>query len=177
MAETVADRVDDELDVVILEDGGRGYVHTWLAYDGRHYDAECVEGVADHRDLPFFERHPEAAIHLEPESTDPAQVRHRGEAPLYPSFLSPDRSDWGPVDRRAFLKFVVAGIAAGLVLFLVGYAGQWAIRTQAVGWPSSIGVLMYDIELVGELLVIISPIVFYLILPAHLETLRRDRSG
>lgn len=84
VAETVVDRVDDELDARILEDGGRGYAHTWIACDGRHYDAECVEGVTDHHDLPFFQRHSEAAVHVEPGSVDQATVRNRGREPLYP---------------------------------------------------------------------------------------------
>jgi hypothetical protein len=84
VAETVVDRVEDELDARILEDGGRGYAHTWIACDGRHDDAECVEGVADHHDLPFFQRHPEAAVHVEPGAVAQATVRNRGREPLYP---------------------------------------------------------------------------------------------
>lgn len=30
--------------------------HVWLYADGRHYDAECPEGVENFFDLPFFER-------------------------------------------------------------------------------------------------------------------------
>lgn len=84
VAETVADRVGDECDGRILEDGGRGFVHTWLVHDGHHYDAECIEGVEDHPELPFFQRHPEAAVHVEPGTADQAAVRSRGTEPLYP---------------------------------------------------------------------------------------------
>jgi hypothetical protein len=30
--------------------------HAWIFYDGRHYDAECAQGVEDWRDLPVFRR-------------------------------------------------------------------------------------------------------------------------
>lgn len=84
VAETVAERVDDQYDVRILEDGGRGFAHTWIAVDGRHYDAECIEGVEDYTELPFFRRHPEAAIRVEDATTAHADIRKRGVVPLYP---------------------------------------------------------------------------------------------
>mgnify|MGYP006289626547 CR=1 FL=1 len=84
VAETVQDRLGDQYDLQILEDGGRGFVHTWIMYDGRHYDAERPEGVDDYHDLPFFERHPEAAMHVEPDTADQAELRRRGVEPLYP---------------------------------------------------------------------------------------------
>jgi len=31
--------------------------HAWVAVDGRHYDAECPEGVASFFDLPLFRRY------------------------------------------------------------------------------------------------------------------------
>lgn len=84
VAETVVDRVGDQYDLQILEDGGRGFVHTWIAYAGRHYDAECTDGVDDYQDLPFFQRHPEAVIRVEPGTADQAAIRTRGIQPLYP---------------------------------------------------------------------------------------------
>lgn len=84
VANSVAERVGDRYDVQILEDGGRGFAHTWIAIDGRHYDAECIEGVDDYRGLPFFRRHPEAAVHVEPGTTGQADIRNRGTEPLYP---------------------------------------------------------------------------------------------
>ncbi len=30
--------------------------HAWITFDGRHYDAECLEGVNNANDLPFFKR-------------------------------------------------------------------------------------------------------------------------
>lgn len=84
VAETVVDRVGDDHDVQILEDGGRGFVHTWIRHDGRHYDAECIEGVTDYRNLPFFQRHPEAVVHVEPGDVKQSTIRNRGKGPLYP---------------------------------------------------------------------------------------------
>lgn len=81
VAETVAGRVDDQLDVRILEDGAMGMAHVWIACEGRHYDAECPDGVTDYRDLPFFRRHPEAVMHVEPGSVSLATVRNRTTAP------------------------------------------------------------------------------------------------
>lgn len=84
VAETVAERVGDEYDVRVLEDGARGYAHVWLSVDGRHYDAERIEGVDDYTELPFFRRHPEAVVHTEPGTTSLAELRRRGFEPLYP---------------------------------------------------------------------------------------------
>jgi hypothetical protein len=30
------------------------YAHFWILWNGKHYDAEYIEGVVNHRDLPFF---------------------------------------------------------------------------------------------------------------------------
>lgn len=84
VAESVADELGDEYELQILEDGGRGFVHTWIAWNGRHYDAERPEGVDDYHDLPFFTRHPEAAIHVERATADPADIRRRFGDALYP---------------------------------------------------------------------------------------------
>lgn len=35
---------------------GPGLGHTWVKYQGRHYDAECLDGVENRNDLPFFKR-------------------------------------------------------------------------------------------------------------------------
>lgn len=84
VADTVAERVGDRCDITVLEDGGHGFAHTWLYQAGSHFDAECIDGVADHRELPFFQRHPKAAMHVEPGDLAHDSVRHRGEGPLYP---------------------------------------------------------------------------------------------
>ncbi len=87
VAQEVIDRLDDDVEVEILEDGGRGFAHTWIAHGGRHYDAECVDGVTNYRNLPFFKRHPEAALHVESDSPDHASLRNRGKKPLYPKIF------------------------------------------------------------------------------------------
>lgn len=33
--------------------------HAWVTCEGKHYDAEALEGVDDWQDLPFFRRRPE----------------------------------------------------------------------------------------------------------------------
>ena len=159
VAETVAGRIDD--DVQILEDGGRGFVHTWLYSDGRHYDAECVDGVVDYRDLPFFQRHPEAAVHVEPGTVDPASLRNRGGAPLYPEALSPDAP--GGLRRTVSatdLQYAAAGVLLGVVLFALGWGGEWAIDGHLLLRTAELRTLFLDLEIVGELLVLVSPVVF-----------------
>ena len=37
------------------EDGWK-LVRTWVEFEGLHFDAECINGVADPSDLPFFKR-------------------------------------------------------------------------------------------------------------------------
>jgi len=166
VAETVAGRLDD--DVQILEDGGRGFVHTWLYSDGRHYDAECVDGVADYRDLPFFQRHPEAAVHVEPGTVDPASLRNRGGAPLYPEALSPDAP--GGLRRTVSatdLRYAAAGVVLGVVLFALGWGGEWAIDGHLLLRTAELRTLFLDLEIVGELLVLVSPVVFLVLRPAQ----------
>jgi len=34
------------------------YPHIWIKYEGKHYDAECLDGVSNPRDLPFFGDNP-----------------------------------------------------------------------------------------------------------------------
>lgn len=168
VAETVADRVSDEEDVDILEDGGRGYVHTWIRWQGRHYDAECLDGVTDYRDLPFFDRHPEAANRVEPESTDPVSLRHRGGEQLYPAIFARDTSaERTPIDRAPYRKLVAVGVGVGLALLVIGAAGEWAIHQQIARVPTVFGVVFQDFEYLGAVIALVSPIVFYGILPVH----------
>ncbi|MFB6354832.1 MAG: hypothetical protein ABEJ92_12195 [Halobacteriales archaeon] len=166
VAESVAERLDEE--VVVLEDGGRGYVHTWLARDGRHYDAECVEGVDDYRELPFFRRHPEAAVGVEPGTADPAAVRNRGSTPLYPGALdrdSPATGRW--IDAVTYRRHAVAGVLLGLALLALGTAGEWALGRHLLAAPTGLRALLVDLELLGELLALVAPVVFFVLLPGR----------
>lgn len=173
VAETVADRVGEEVDVQVLEDGGRGHAHIWLYAAGRHYDAECVEGVADHRDLPFFRRHPDAAIRIEPRTVDQATVRTRSQSggfrDLYPPGYGPDEP---AVDHGRYARFAVAGVALGVVLVLLGLGGEWALATHLVGASGRLGALFRELEIVGGVLAVVAPVAFLLLLPAQ-----RARAG
>ncbi len=168
VAETVAERVDDELDIEVLEDGGRGFVHVWVAHDGRHYDAERVEGVTDYRDLPFFQRHPEAAVHVEQGTVSPATLRQRCMEPLYPEIVgidSPSESDRVPT--ALYWKYALAGLLLGGVLVAIGLGGEWALQRHLVGGSARLHTLFVDIEVIGELVLLVSPIVFFVLLPAQ----------
>lgn len=43
-----------EFDVCNFTDFGDLPSHVWVWFDGKHYDAECPEGVEDWRKLPLF---------------------------------------------------------------------------------------------------------------------------
>lgn len=168
VAETVVERVGDELDVEIIEDGGRGYVHTWVHHDGRHYDAECVQGVDDYHHLPFFERHPEAAVNVEPGAVDPAALRRRGLDPVHPA--GPAAGATTHADREdaaTHVKLTIADMAVGIALFGLGLLGEWVARRSVLDHAEPLRTLFVDVELLGEFVILMSPIVFLLILPAH----------
>lgn len=137
-------------------------------YDGRHYDAECIDGVADYRDLPFFQRQPEAAMRLEPYTANPATVRNRGREPLYPAVLTPAGTN-GPrwVDTATYRRYAVAGVLIGLGLLAVGLGGEWAIHRHLLGRTALLQVLFVDFEIIGQLVALVSPLVFFVLLPAH----------
>jgi len=46
---------EEMVEVHEVREGG-WLVHAWVEFDGWHFDAECVEGVMDPSDLPFFRR-------------------------------------------------------------------------------------------------------------------------
>lgn len=166
VAETVAERLGDEYGLEVVTDGGRGFVHTWIAYEGRHYDAECVEGVADYQALPFFRRHPEAVVHAERGTADGAALRHRGLVPLYPETVDPDptgETGWPATesDRRSALLAVLLG----LVLLAVGVSGEWAIQRHLLANPGGLRTLLVDAEILGELVVLVAPVVFLVLRP------------
>lgn len=168
VAETVIENLGDEIDVEILEDGGRGFVHTWIAHDGCHYDAECVGGVDNHRDLPFFQRHPEAAIQVETDTVDPAILRQRGKEPLYPNiftFESPGESS--RISRTRYWKLALAGVLLGGVLIAFGLSGEWALDRDLIHQSVPLRTLFIDLEIIGELILLVSPIIFFWLLPAH----------
>lgn len=168
VAQTVTERLGDDTGVEILEDGGRGYVHTWIHYDGSHYDAECVEGVTDYRDLPFFQRHPEAAIHVEPGGGNRAGLRKRGSRPLYPEgFSFASRSVSRPVLWTMYWKYGLAALLFGVVLVVAGLSGEWALHRHLISESAALRTLFIDLEIVGEVLLLVSPFVFFVLLPAQ----------
>lgn len=177
VAETVAEQVSPEPEVEILEDGGRGFVHTWVRSDGRHFDAECIEGVTDYRALPFFQRHPEAVVHPEPGQVDAAAIRTRGIEPLYPPRLRPDDSGRGfTVPSSSSRKFALLGVLVGLLLLSVGIVGEWAIHGHILHPATWLTALFRDFQLAGELIVLVAPLIFLLFYPAHHEDATRYRA-
>lgn len=168
VAETVVERLDDNADIEIVEDGGRGSFHTWITYDGCHYDAECVEGVADHRDLPFFKRHPEAAIHIEPATADSAALRQRGKESVNPTVLTFNfAGDISPESRIEDWKYVLAGLLLGGTLIAVGLSGEWALHRHLILQSAHLQTLFIDLEIIGEFVLLVSPVVFLVLVPAH----------
>lgn len=175
VAETVAEQVPPGTEVEILEDGGRGFVHTWVRSDGHHYDAECIEGVTDYRALPFFQRHPEALVHLEPGQVNPADIRSRRMEPLYPprSRLT-DSGRAVTVLGSSSRKYALGGVLLGFILLAAGLAGGWAIHAGLLQRSTWLAVLFQDFEIAGELLVLVAPVIFLIFLPAHREELSRN---
>lgn len=51
--EEFAGYVEDHLDGVSVEEAEG---HLWVKWNGRHYDAECLEGVEHPKDLPVYKR-------------------------------------------------------------------------------------------------------------------------
>lgn len=45
-------------------------IHTWIEVDGKHYDAEVVEGVDDPHDLPLWKRLTNARLETAAEACD-----------------------------------------------------------------------------------------------------------
>lgn len=167
VARSVVEAVDDDA-IDIVEDGGKGYVHTWIHCDGRHYDAECIEGVEDYHQLPFFQRHPEAAMHVEPVTTDPGALRNRGGGTLYPPGLTPGRSERSgrtvaPSDKR----WALAAMLGGILLVSISFGGEWAIRQYLLQVSASMQALLVDLELIGFVVLLAAPVVFLFIRPAH----------
>jgi hypothetical protein len=60
-AKSVKDTLSNPVDLSIYSYGfdSNGYTshaHKWIFYDGKHYDAECPEGVKNPSKLPIFQR-------------------------------------------------------------------------------------------------------------------------
>lgn len=168
VAQTVTNRLDDDIDVKILQDGGRGYVHTWIYHDGSHYDAECVEGVTDYRNLPFFQRHPEAANNVETDAAKRATIRQRGSQPLYPEAITFDsRSDPCRISWTMYWRYTLVSLLLGVLLIVAGLSGEWAIHRHLIRQSARLQTLFIDLEIIGELLLLVSPIIFFVLLPYH----------
>lgn len=60
----------------------------------------------------------------------------------------------------------MAGVVIGGLLLLVGLAGEWAIHEHLLRDSATLAVIFYDLELIGELIAIVSPIVFFVLVPA-----------
>ena len=65
LMQLVCDTVEDAdwLGTEEVEDKLEGYHwigHVWIVYQGKHYDAECIDGVDNFLDLPIFQK---AKIH------------------------------------------------------------------------------------------------------------------
>lgn len=61
----------------------------------------------------------------------------------------------------------VAGVIIGVLLLLIGLTGEGALHEHILQQSGSLQMLFYDLEIVGELLVLVAPIVFFFLLPAH----------
>ncbi|MFC1719437.1 hypothetical protein ACFL6S_37655 [Candidatus Poribacteria bacterium] len=59
-AQIICDRVEGaEIRATSIDDDFEGYRwvgHIWIEYQGRHYDAEHIEGAENFLDLPIFRR-------------------------------------------------------------------------------------------------------------------------
>lgn len=173
VAETVEEELSEDMDIEILEDGGQGYAHTWVRSHGRNYDAECIDGVEDYRNLPFFQRHPEAANRVVPATVDPAALRNRNRGALYPVFLSPDSTGAEGADGVPYWCHAIAGVLIGVLLLVIGLAGEWAIEAQILRDTAFLYTMFYDIEILGKLIALLTPIVFFLLLPATPDPMPR----
>lgn len=50
---------ESDWDVIFVNPNGKKEwipTHFWVTVDGKHYDAECVDGVKDYHELPLFIR-------------------------------------------------------------------------------------------------------------------------
>lgn len=59
----------------------------------------------------------------------------------------------------------IAGVMTGGLLLLIGLIGEWAIHEHLLRHSSTLQVLFYDLEIIGELIAVVSPIVFFVLVP------------
>lgn len=66
-ADEVLDYLNDP-DAVVRYDAA--YIHTWLEFDGQHYDAEHPEGVEDPHQFPIWSRVTEQELEMAAEDCE-----------------------------------------------------------------------------------------------------------
>lgn len=69
---------------------------------------------------------------------------------------------YGDLDYAALTK---GGFLLGVALIAVGATGEWAISTHLVSVPAWEDALLFDLEVLGVALVLLSPFVFGILLP------------
>lgn len=57
------------------------------------------------------------------------------------------------------------GFILGLMMIVVGASGEWAIHSQILSVPAWEDALFFDLEVLGVLVFLFSPIVFGIVLP------------
>src|SRR5580693_8138704 len=73
-------RAEGHIDAFVVDgfDLGRGILegeHLWVWWRGRHYDAECAQGVEDWRDLPFWSRCSRAIRRKNPRGVETVRLK------------------------------------------------------------------------------------------------------
>jgi hypothetical protein len=69
---------------------------------------------------------------------------------------------YGNLDYPSLTK---RGVLVGLGLFLIGAVGEVLIHTFGIGVPGWEQALLFDAEVLGVLIVLISPFLFGIVLP------------
>ena len=79
-----------------------------------------------------------------------------------PSRLRGPMGRYGDLDYAAYAK---GGFLLGLALIVVGATGEWAISAHLVTVPPWEDALLFDLEVLGVALFLLSPFVFGVLLP------------
>lgn len=69
---------------------------------------------------------------------------------------------YGDLDYARLTK---GGVLLGLLLFLLGAGGEWAIHAMSIQAPAWEATLFFDMEVVGLLIFAFSPFLFGIFLP------------